>query len=234
MALGPIASLLAAGGFFVVDLSFLTANMTKVLQGGYIPLLLAAAVYTVMLIWHRGVLAAARTLGETTVPVEDFLEKIRRESVPRVPGTAVFLTRSLQGTPPVMKWQVKRNGSLHANVLALTIAIVNEPRVSNAERLVMRELSPGFWCGVASYGFMERPNIPQLLQHVEAQKSGLNFDEATYYLGHETVVRREANDRLPSWQRNLFALMVRNGMHVTDYYYLPSDQVVEISRRVPV
>ncbi|WP_312424065.1 KUP/HAK/KT family potassium transporter [Serratia sp. (in: enterobacteria)] len=231
---GPIASLLVAGGFFVVDLSFLTANMTKVLQGGYIPLLLAAAVYTVMLVWHRGVLAAARTLGETTVPVEDFLEKIRRESVPRVPGTAVFLTRSLQGTPPVMKWQVKRNGSLHANVLALTIAIVNEPRVSNAERLVMRELSPGFWCGVASYGFMERPNIPQLLQHVEAQKAGLNFDEATYYLGHETVVRREANDRLPSWQRNLFALMVRNGMHVTDYYYLPSDQVVEISRRVPV
>lgn len=133
-----------------------------------------------------------------------------------------------------MKWHVKRNGSLHANVLALTIAIVNEPRVSNAERLVMRELAPGFWCGVASYGFMERPNIPQLLQHVEAQKCGLNFDEATYYLGHETVVRREANDRLPSWQRNLFALMVRNGMHVTDYYYLPSDQVVEISRRVPV
>ena len=63
-----------------------------------------------------------------------------------------------------MKWHVKRNGSLHANVLALTIAIVNEPRVSNAERLVMRELAPGFWCGVASYGFMERPNIPQLLQ----------------------------------------------------------------------
>lgn len=91
-----------------------------------------------------------------------------------------------------MKWHVKRNGSLHANVLALTIAIVNEPRVSNAERLVMRELAPGFWCGVASYGFMERPNIPQLLQHVEAQKCGLNFDEATYYLGHETVVRREA------------------------------------------
>lgn len=88
----------------------------------------------------------------------------------------------------------------------------------------------------ASGGFAgaELALIPQLLQHVEAQKSGLNFDEATYYLGHETVVRREANDRLPSWQRNLFALMVRNGMHVTDYYYLPSDQVVEISRRVPV
>ncbi|MNE33779.1 potassium transport protein Kup [compost metagenome] len=112
--------------------------------------------------------------------------------------------------------------------------IVNEPRVANAERLVMRQQSPGFWCAVASYGFMERPNIPRLLQHAEAQKTGLNFDDATYYLGHESVVRREARDRLPAWQRNIFALMVRNGMHVTDYYYLPSDQVVEISRRVPV
>ena len=87
---GLAASLLVAGCFFVVDLSFLTANLTKVLQGGYIPLLLAAAVYTVMLIWHRGVLAAVRTLGETTVPIADFTAKIQRESVPRVPGTAVF------------------------------------------------------------------------------------------------------------------------------------------------
>ncbi|MNC41563.1 potassium transport protein Kup [compost metagenome] len=187
-----------------------------------------------MLIWHRGVIAASRTLGEKSLPLADFLVHLEEQSIPRVPGTAIFLTRTLSGTPPVMKWHVKRNGSLHANVLSLHITIVNEPRVANAERLVMRQQSPGFWCGVASYGFMERPNIPRLLHHAEAQKTGLNFDDATYYLGLETVVRREANDRLPAWQRNIFALMVRNGMHVTDYYYLPSDQVVEISRRVPV
>lgn len=231
---GFTASLLVAGGFFIVDLSFLVANLSKVLQGGYVPLLLASLVYGVMLIWHRGVLAASRTLGEKSLPLEDFLAQIEAQAIPRVPGTAIFLTRNLNGTPPVMKWHVKRNGSLHADVLALNIMIVNEPRVANAERLVMRQQSPGFWCGVASYGFMERPNIPRLLHHAEAQKTGLNFDDATYYLGHETVVRREENDRLPAWQRSIFALMVRNGMHVTDYYYLPSDQVVEISRRVPV
>ncbi|OJT40677.1 potassium transporter Kup [Serratia plymuthica] len=231
---GFTASLLVAGGFFIVDLSFLMANLSKVLQGGYVPLLLASLVYGVMLIWHRGVLAASRTLGEKSLPLEDFLAQIEAQAIPRVPGTAIFLTRNLNGTPPVMKWHVKRNGSLHADVLALNIMIVNEPRVANAERLVMRQQSPGFWCGVASYGFMERPNIPRLLHHAEAQKTGLNFDDATYYLGHETVVRREENDRLPAWQRSIFALMVRNGMHVTDYYYLPSDQVVEISRRVPV
>ncbi|WP_269935505.1 potassium transporter Kup [Serratia liquefaciens] len=231
---GTLASLLVAGGFFIVDLSFLLANLSKVMQGGYVPLLMATLVYGVMLIWHRGVLAASRTLGEKSLPLADFLAHLEERNIPRVPGTAIFLTRTLTGTPPVMKWHVKRNGSLHANVLALHIMIVNEPRVANAERLVMRQQSPGFWCAMASYGFMERPNIPRLLQHVEAQKTGLNFDDATYYLGHESVVRREASDRLPAWQRNIFALMVRNGMHVTDYYYLPSDQVVEISRRVPV
>ncbi|CAI2427775.1 potassium transporter Kup [Serratia proteamaculans] len=231
---GTIASLLVAGGFFIVDLSFLLANLSKVMQGGYVPLLLATLVYGVMLIWHRGVIAASRTLGEKSLPLADFLAQLEQQNIPRVPGTAIFLTRTLSGTPPVMKWHVKRNGSLHANVLALHIMIVNEPRVANAERLVMRQQSPGFWCGVASYGFMERPHIPRLLQHAEAQKTGLNFGDATYYLGHESVVRREANDRLPAWQRNIFSLMVRNGMHVTDYYYLPSDQVVEISRRVPV
>ncbi|CAI0830331.1 potassium transporter Kup [Serratia grimesii] len=231
---GVVTSLLVAGGFFIVDLSFLLANLSKVMQGGYVPLLLATLVYGVMLIWHRGVLAASRTLGEKSVPLTDFLAHLEEQKIPRVPGTAIFLTRTLNGTPPVMKWHVKRNGSLHATVLTLNIMIANEPRVANAERLVIRQQSPGFWCGIASYGFMERPHIPRLLRHVEAQKTGLNFDDATYYLGHETVVRREANDRLPAWQRNIFALMVRNGMHVTDYYYLPSDQVVEISRRVPV
>ncbi len=81
---------------------------------------------------------------------------------------------------------------------------------------------------------MERPNIPQLLRHLEAQQCGFNLNDVTYYLGHETIVKREGRGAMPAWQRSLFALMVRNGMHVTDYYYLPSDQVVEISRRVPV
>lgn len=159
---GTLASLLVAGGFFIVDLSFLLANLSKVMQGGYVPLLMATLVYGVMLIWHRGVLAASRTLGEKNLPLADFLAHLEERNIPRVPGTAIFLTRTLNGTPPVMRWQVKRNGSLHANVLALHIMIVNEPRVANAERLVMRQQSPGFWCAVASYGFMERPNIPRL------------------------------------------------------------------------
>lgn len=228
------ASLVVAGCFFIVDLSFLIANLSKVLEGGYMPLLLAAAVYGVMLIWHRGVVSASQMLDEKVVPVTTFMAAIEQQAIPRVPGTAIFLTRSQGGTPPVMKWHVKRNGSLHTDLLALNIVVQNVPRVADRERLTMTELAPDFWRGVAHYGFMERPNIPQLLRHLEAQQCGFNLNDVTYYLGHETIVKREGRGAMPAWQRHIFALMVRNGMHVTDYYYLPSDQVVEISRRVPV
>lgn len=231
---GLAASLVAAGCFFIVDLSFLIANLTKILDGGYMPLLLAAAVYGVMLIWHRGAQAALKTLDEKVVSVADFMATIAQKNIPRVPGTAVFLTRSQEGAPPVMKWHVKRNGSLHTHLLTLNVVVLNVPRVADDERLVMTQLAPDFWRGMASYGFMERPNIPRLLRLPEAQQCGFNFNDITYYLGHETIVQREGYKALPAWQRNIFALMVRNGMHVTDYYYLPSDQVVEISRRVPV
>jgi len=231
---GLPASLAVAGAFFIVDLSFLIANLAKILDGGYVPLLLATIVYGVMLIWHRGVDAASRTLRDKVIPVADFLAEIDAASIPRVPGTAIFLTRLQCGTPPVMKWHVKRNGSLHSQILALNIDIDNVPRVAMADRIVITEPVPGFRCAIARYGFMERPNIPLLLRDHRVFSSAAIMDNATFYLGHETIIRREDASRLPAWQRLIFAFMVRNGMHVTDYYSLPSDQVVEISRQVPI
>ena len=227
-------SLLVAGIFTTVDLSFLIANMAKVQDGGYIPLLLATAVYAVMLIWHRGTRAVVRTLHERNIPVADFLADITARDIPRIPGTAVFLTRTQDGTPPVLKWHVKRNGSLHEHVLALSIVIENVPRVAASERLTVVKLYPGFWRATARYGFMQRPNIPQLLRYQEIQLCQLDLDDVTYYMGHETIVKREGGSGLPAWQRNIFAVIVRNSTHVTDYYYLPRDQVVEINRQVPI
>jgi KUP system potassium uptake protein len=227
-------SLVVAGIFTLVDLSFLIANMAKVLDGGYIPLLMATAVYAVMLIWHRGAVAVAAAINEKTVPVADFMADINAREIPRIPGTAVFLTRTQNGTPAVMKWHVKRNGSLHGHVLAISIVIDNVPRVDPSERLTVEKLNPGFWRATAVYGFMERPNIPLLLRYQEIQLCHLDLDEVTYYIGHEVIVKREGDSGLPAWQRNAFAMMVRNSAHVTDYYYLPSDQVVGINRMVPI
>lgn len=228
-----LVSLLVASLFFVIDLCFLVANMTKVLEGGYMPLVLALLVYGAMLLWHRGVAAASQAVNEKFIPVTNFLATLEQHKIPRVPGTAVFLTREKEGTPPVLQWHVKRNGSLHQHVLSLTIAIDNVPRIPDDERLTVTPLAPGFWHALAVYGFMERPNIPALLRYPQLDNLGLDAEHVTYYLGHENIIPREGGG-LPAWHRIGFSWMVRNGMHVTDYYYLPNDRVVEIGRRIPI
>lgn len=229
-----LASALVAGGFLVIDASFLIANLIKVLEGGYIPLLLAAVVCTVMLVWHRGVKATSQAISEKVMGIDEFFTKIREKNIPRVPGSAVFLTRTQNDIPPVMRWHVARNRALQQKVLSLTINILNVPRVDPAERLVITEQAVDYWRGVAQYGFMERPHIPELLQSIVGMNCQFQLDDVTYYLGHETIVGREDGYGLASWQRSSFAFMVRNCTHVTNYYHLPSDQVVEISRRVAI
>lgn len=229
-----LASALVAGGFLVIDASFLIANLIKVLEGGYIPLLLAAVVCTVMLVWHRGVKVTSQAISEKVMGIDEFFTKIREKNIPRVPGSAVFLTRTQNDIPPVMRWHVARNRALQQKVLSLTINILNVPRVDPAERLVITEQAADYWRGVAQYGFMERPHIPELLQSIVGMNCQFQLDDVTYYLGHETIVGREDGYGLASWQRSSFAFMVRNCTHVTNYYHLPSDQVVEISRRVAI
>lgn len=228
------ASALVAGGFLVIDASFLIANLIKVLEGGYIPLLLAAVVCTVMLVWHRGVKATSQAISEKVMSIDEFFTHIRDKNIPRVPGSAVFLTRTQNDIPPVMRWHVARNRALQQKVLSLTITILNVPRVDVAERLVVTEQAPDYWRGTAQYGFMERPHIPLLLQSITGMDCQFELDDVTYYLGHETIVGREDGRGLSAWQRSSFAFMVRNCTHVTNYYHLPSNQVVEISRRVAI
>ncbi|WP_369790807.1 potassium transporter Kup [Rouxiella sp. WC2420] len=228
---GIVISGLIAGLFFIVDLSFLTANLVKILEGGYVPLLMALALYSVMMIWHHGVRIATLVVREKTMPVKEFLTDIETHQIPRVPGTAVFLTRSTE-TPTIMRWHVTRNGSLHAQVISLNIQIENIPRVSAKERLEIEEIAPNFWHVIAHYGFIEEPNIAQLLGYKEIADLDVDRENLTFYVGHENIVRGEGRKRLPSWQRHIFSLMVRNNIHITDHYRLPSDRVVEISRQV--
>jgi KUP system potassium uptake protein len=231
-------NLFAAGGvagfFLVVDSAFFLANLTKVAEGGYVPLLLAAAIYGVMWIWHRGAAAVSARLHESLIPIPDFVAKIRSDNIPRVPGTAVFLTRTMQDTPPVMVWHVKHNRALHEHLLVLRVAILQIPWVASKERMTVKEIAPSFWRAEARYGFMERPQIPELLRASKALGCTVDLDDVTYYVGHETIVSREDNKGLPRWQEIPFALMQRNAIHVGDFFSLPSDQVVEIGRQISI
>jgi KUP system potassium uptake protein len=232
-------SLLAAGAvaafFLVVDGAFFLANLTKIAEGGYIPLVLAVSVYGIMWIWHRGAAAVFSRLGEALIPVPDFLARAADRKVPRVPGTAVFLTRTERDTPPVMVWHVKHNRALHEHLFVLRVEILSVPWVSSSNRMSsLEEVAPGFWRAEARFGFMERPNIPELLSASKSLGCTIDLGDVTYYVGHETVIHREDGRGLPAWQERIFAVMERNAIHVSDFFSLPTDQVVEIGRQVAI
>ena len=187
-----------------------------------------------MWIWHRGAAAVTARLHESLIPIPDFLAKIQSDNIPRVPGTAVFLTRTTQDTPPVMVWHVKHNRALHEHLFVLRVEVLPIPWIAAAERITIEEVAPNFWRAKARYGFMERPDIPDLLLASKSVGCTINLGDVTYYVGHETVVRREDGTGLPGWQESLFVLMERNAVHVSDFFSLPSDQVVEIGRQISI
>jgi KUP system potassium uptake protein len=228
------AAAATAGVFLIIDAGFFAANSMKIADGGYVPLLLAAAVYGVMLIWHRGSVAVAQRLAQTPVAVSDFLADLKARGVPRVPGTAVFLTRTTAGVPPVMIWHLQHNRALHERVLVLTVLTESRPRVRASERMSVAQEGEHFWRITSRYGFMERPDIPRLLREAHGQGCGIQLDDLIFYVGHENIVHRERGAALPEWQEAMFAAMVRNASHVTDYFRLPSRQVVEIGRQISI
>ena len=223
-----------AGAFVLVDSAFAAANLEKIADGGYVPLLLATMVYGVMLVWHLGAQAVSARLQETVVPIDVFMARITQGRIPRVPGTAVFLTRTQRDAPPVMVWHLRHNRALHEKLFVLTVVIGSVPWISDDERLKVEEIAPRFWRATARYGFMERPDIPAVLAKAHVSGCAVDLEDVTYYVGHETVVPREDGKGLPRWVEALFALMQRNSVHVSDYFKLPRDAVVEIGREISV
>jgi KUP system potassium uptake protein len=230
----PWAAGAVAAFFLVIDGAFFLANLTKITEGGYVPLMLAIGVYCVMWIWHRGAAAVSARMHRTLIPVPEFMTAVAAKHIARVPGTAVFLTRTERDTPPVMAWHVRHNRALHEHLFVLRVEILPVPWVSPRNRITVSEVAPNYWRAEARYGFMERPHIPQLLTISKAQGANINLDDVTYYVGHETVVGRRDGMGLPSWQERLFVLMERNAVHVSDFFSLPNDQVFEIGRVVAI
>jgi len=229
-----LASAAVCGIFLIVDSAFFASNMTKLFDGGYVPLLLAVVVYGVMYIWHRGVLAIAECLHENPVPIKEFMASVERDHVARVPGTAVFLTRMKTDTPPVMIWYVKHSRALHDKVIAVTLETASIPWVAESQRFTMEEAAANFWFIHASYGFMERPDIPALMRQVAAHGCTINPEELTYFIGTEKIVSRDDGLGLPGWIRGLFSAMLRNSTRVTDYLRVPADRLVDVGRQVSI
>lgn len=231
---GLIASGIVAAFFLVIDSAFFLANLTKIASGGYVPLLLAIAVYGMMWTWHRGTAAITARIHESLIPIPKFIAEVRSDHIPRVPGTAVFLTRTMKETPPVMVWHVTHNRALNKQLFILRVDNLRVPWVDASNRITVKKVAPNFWRAEARYGFMERPHIPDLLRASKLQGCTINLSDVTYYVSHVTVVRREDGRGLPAWQVALFTLMERNAAHVSDFFSLPTDQVIEIGRQIAI
>jgi KUP system potassium uptake protein len=188
-----------------------------------------------MLVWHVGAEAVTKRLQETVMPIAALMAKLKEKRIPRVPGTAVFLTRTRQDAPPVMVWHLRHNRALHERVLVLNVIIESVPWVRGGRRLTIEQIAPDFWRGMARFGFMERPDIPALLREAQPHCGGkLTLDDVTYYVGHETIIPREDAKALPRWLEALYAMMQRNSVHVTSFFRLPAEQVVEIGREISI
>ena len=230
----PIKAGAIALVFLVVDCGFFTSNLTKVLEGGYVPLLIAVAVYGVMWIWHRGTSAVRARVIADEVPLKKFIETIGAHDVARVPGSAVFLTRADSETPPVLVWHVRKNRSLHEYVLILKLVVTSSPRTKPSERLQIERVADKFWRIEARHGFMERPNVLAVLDDCRTKGVEINREDVTFYVGHETIIPREGRRGIPRWQEAIFAAMARNSVRITDVLKLPHNQVVEIGREVAI
>jgi len=223
-----------AGFFFVIDAAFFSANLVKVLDGGYVPLLLAALVYFIMWIWHHGSQAVQKELELHLTSVEDFTAEAVTRAAPRVPGTAVFLTRTSRDVPPVLVWHLEHNRALHKQIMVLTIATASVPRIPASDKIKAKEIAPDFWRAEAQYGFMEHPDIPVLLSTAKDHGCAIDLSDVTYYVGHSSIEPRDDATGMPRWLEAAYAMMERNSVHVGDLLKLPQENTVELGRQVSI
>ena len=219
--------------FLLIDLVFLGANMLKVFQGGWVPLLIGAMVMVVMLTWRKG----TRILGEKTrrleTPIDGLIESLEKTQICRVAGTAVFLTADPDSAPTALLHSLKHYKVLHERNIVLTMITETTPRVSAGERVTIEPLGGSFQRVLLRFGFMETPNVPKALG--QARKEGLSFDimSTSFFLSRRSV-RLDPRSGMPAWQDRLFILLARNADDASSYFQLPTDRVVEIGTQVNV
>jgi KUP system potassium uptake protein len=231
----PIAAaILTSGLFLLVDLGFFAANMLKLPDGGWIPMVLGLLIFLVMTTWRRGLEALRVRHTEEQLSPEAFLANLNSGSVPRVPGTAVFLSRSSAPISPMMVYHVAQMKALQETVVSLTVRFEEIPRIPYESRAETHHIANGLWHVTVHFGFVEVPDLPAALVRANDQGCPLNLDDAVYFAARDEVVRSAKRPRLAAWRRMLFAVMYRNAVRTADRFNLPADKFVEVGRQIAV
>ena len=219
---------LVTGVFFSIEGTFLAANVEKIEHGGWFPLLVAAGLSLLMTTWHRGRLLLAERFRKELLPLTEFFARVSARPPLRVPGTAVFMTGQLQGTPPALLHNYRHNHVLHENVILLTILMEDAARVPSSDRVSVEPADHGFSRVIGRYGFMEQPDAPDLVL-----RSGLlsTLDDVTFFLGREHLIVGDAGVG-QRWRIALFSFLARSSQPATRFFNIPPDRVMEIGTQI--
>ena len=219
--------------FIVVDVAFFAANLLKIREGGWIPLLLGVLMLIVMTTWRSGFDAIHRAQHLRSESLADFRQDLAEHRA-RSPRTAVFLTRLAHDVPSLIVEHIRQFGVVPKVMVALSVRFSDRPRLRSEERLEMEEICSNFWHVTVRYGFVEIPDVPATLRHARELGCSLDFTEALYFAERSKVVRRNRKPHMSRWRRVLFAFMLRNSMHAVELFKLPARDFIEIGRQMEI
>ena len=220
-----------SGGFFLVDLALLSANLPKILHGGWFPIVMAVLIFTLLSTWKLGREILAERLTELAIAIEPFLESISRHPPTRVSGTAVFLTTKFEGVPHAMMHNLKHNKVLHERVVLLTVIFQDIPHIDDSERIEIWPLGNNFFKLFVIYGFKDETNIPAALELCAALGLEFNMMDTSFFLSRETLIPTN-EPGMALWREKLFVSMARNAGSVSTYFQIPTNRVIELGTQV--
>jgi KUP system potassium uptake protein len=227
---GPLGMVMLAF-FMVVDLLFFTSNAIKIPQGGWFPLVMATCLVIIMSTWRRGRKLIAEAIKNQSMPLDTFM--MATEGVPRVDGTAIFLTRTPEGIPHTLLHNLKHNKVLHKRVVLLSLVVEDVARVPDEDRVEVVEFGQGFFRVVAKFGFVEDTEVPHVLGLCKVQALDFDMMDTTFFLGRETLLPSK-KPGMAMWREHLFSWMWKNATRAMDFLRLPPNRVVELGTQVEI
>jgi KUP system potassium uptake protein len=217
----------------LIEQAFFTANILKVLEGGWLPLLMAMILFVVMWTWVRGYKILSQKIRREDTDLAWLARKLEAKPPIRVPGTAVFLSADTDLAPTCLMHNLKHNRVLHERNIILSIKTRNVPRVARHERVEIDRSDPLFTKVVAHYGFMETPNVPKIFETCRRKDLNVEVSNASFFLSRRSL-RLASNSELPRWQQRLFLALARFAEDATIYFRIPMDRAVEVGTQVAV
>ena len=218
--------------FFLLDAAYLGANLTKIPDGGWVPLMMGLAIFTLLTTWSRGRTLMRQNMTEGAIPFEVFT-KSAHNSAARVPGTAIFMASTASGVPSALLHNIKHNKVLHERVVVLTVAIQDVPYVEEAERFAIKDMGQGFYRITLRFGFLEETHVPAALAKVTMCGAPFEMMKTSFFLSRQTLIA-SAKPGMAIWREKLFSWMLRNAASAMEFFRLPTNRVVELGSQIEI